>query len=123
MYTREELREEFDIAKAKDKAGNKEVYVNRIAMIEMHMNNEKDNPDLYSDLISENGLPLFKWEGLYKAYTSPDPKAYFGAVQETESDEEEYKTTEQMIEDVSVEVPEVPEDEVSKVIGEMNVSR
>ena len=42
MYTREELREEFDIAKAKDKAGNKEVYVNRIAMIEFHMNNEKD---------------------------------------------------------------------------------
>ena len=30
------------------------------------------------------------------------------------------KSTEQMIEDVTVEVPEVPEDDVSRIVGEMN---
>ena len=30
------------------------------------------------------------------------------------------KTTEEMIEDVEIEVPVVPEDDVSRIVGEMN---
>ena len=121
MLTREEIREEFEIAKAKDKAGNKEIYDNRINFIEMHMVNERNNPELYEHLISENGLPLYKWEGLYKAYTSLDPKVAFGVRSASDEEKEkEYRTTEQLIDDVSVDVPVVPEDDVSKVIGDMN---
>ena len=118
MLTREEIREEFEVAKLKDTTRGRNTYVNRIAMIEKHMNQEKENPELYEHLISENGLPLYKWEGLYKAYTSPDPKAAFGVL--TMDSEKDTRTTEQMIDDVSVEVPVVPEDDVSKVIGDMN---
>tara|TARA_Y100000992_G_scaffold76733_1_gene48487 strand:- start:274 stop:648 length:375 start_codon:yes stop_codon:yes gene_type:complete len=121
MLTREEIREEFEIAKAKDKAGKKEIYENRINFIEMHMVNERNNPELYEHLISENGLPLYKWEGLYKAYTSPDPKVAFGVRSASDEEKEkEYRTTEQLIDDVSVDIPVVPEDDVSKVIGDMN---
>lgn len=121
MLTREELREEFEVAKLKDTTRGRNTYVNRIAMIEKHMNQEKENPELYEHLISENGLPLFKWEGLYKAYTSPDPKVAFGVRSVSDEEKEkEYRTTEQLIDDVSVDVPVVPEDDVSKVIGDMN---
>ena len=37
MLTREEIREEFEIAKAKDKAGKKEIYENRINFIEIEL--------------------------------------------------------------------------------------
>ena len=121
MLTREEIREEFEVAKLKDTTRGRNTYVNRIAMIEKHMNQEKENPELYEHLISENGLPLYKWEGLYKAYTSPDPKVAFGVRSASDEEKEkEYRTTEQLIDDVSVDVPVVPEDDVSKVIGDMN---
>ena len=38
----------------------------------------------------------------------------------TEDEKVDSRTTDEMIEDALVNVPEVPEDDVSKVIGEMN---
>ena len=66
--------------------------------------------------INQDGEKLFKWEGLYKAWSSEDPKTYLM----TNEEKIDSRTTEQMIEDALVNVPEVKEDDVSKVIGEMN---
>ena len=62
------------------------------------------------------GRKLFKWEGLYKTWSSDDPRSFILS----EEEKTDSRTTEQMIEDALVNVPEVPEDEVSKTIGEMN---
>ena len=73
-------------------------------------------PELYENLVDSMGRPLYKWQGLYNAWSSEDPKTYLM----TEEEKIDSRTTEQMIEDALVNIPEVPEDEVSKTIGEMN---
>ena len=80
------------------------------------MEQEIVNPELYENLVDSMGRKLFKWEGLYKTWSSDDPRSFI----KSEEDKTDSRTTEQMIEDALVNVPEVPEDDVSKVIGEMN---
>jgi hypothetical protein len=80
------------------------------------MEQERELPELYENLVDSMGRKLFKWEGLYKAWSSEDPKTYLM----TNEEKIDSRTTEQMIEDALVNVPEVKEDDVSKVIGEMN---
>ena len=72
---------------------------------------------------------MYKRQGLYEAWSSESPKDHW-AQKNYGMTMREYtmkyitktskidKSTEEMIEDALVNVPEVPEDEVSKVIGE-----
>ena len=80
------------------------------------MEQERELPELYENLVTKDGEKLFKWEGLYKTWSSEDPRSLLNPQKE----DTDSRTTEQMIEDALVNVPEVPEDEVSKTIGEMN---
>ena len=107
MITREEIRTAFATLETNEQ---------KAEFCREHMEQEREMPELYENLIDSMGRPLFKWEGLYKAWSSEDPKTYLM----TEEEKTDSRTTEQMIEDALVNVPEVPEDEVSKTIGEMN---
>ena len=105
MITREEIRTGFaTIETNEDKA----------EFCRFHMNQEKEMPELYDNLVNSRGEQLYKWEGLYKTWSSDDPRSFIVS----EEEKTDSRTTEQMIEDALVNVPEVPEDEVSKVIGE-----
>jgi len=105
MITREEIRTGFATLETNE---------DKAEFCRFHMNQEKEMPELYDNLVDSRGEPLYKWEGLYKAWSSEDPKSFLM----TEDEKVDSRTTEQMIEDALVNVPEVPEDEVSKVIGE-----
>ena len=107
MITREEIRTAFATLETNEQ---------KAEFCREHMEQEREMPELYENLIDSMGRPLFKWEGLYKAWSSEDPKTYLM----TEEQKTDSRTTEQMIEDALVNVPEVPEDDVSKVIGEMH---
>ena len=107
MITREEIRTGFATLETNE---------DKAEFCRFHMNQEKEMPELYDNLVDSRGEPLYKWEGLYKAWSSEDPKSFLV----TEDEKVDSRTTEQMIEDALVNVPEVPEDEVSKTIGEMN---
>jgi len=130
MYSKEDLKEEFAKAKAKDQSGKREVYTARAAMMKKHMEEERDMPELYENLISrQTGLPAFNFAGLYETYSSDNPKEHFWlknygmTYREVwmKKDPSAFKgSTEDMIDDVLVDVPEVPEDDVSRTIGEMN---
>jgi len=62
MYSKEDLKEEFAKAKAKDQSGKREVYTARAAMMKKHMEEERDMPELYENLISrQTGLPAFNF--------------------------------------------------------------
>jgi len=129
MYTIQEIKDEFAKAKAKDQSGKREVYTARAAMMKKHMEEERDMPELYENLISSNGLPAFNFAGLCETYSSDNPKEYFwlkkyGMTYREVWMKKDPKTfsgsTEDMIESVSVDVPVVPEDDVSRTVGEMN---
>ena len=107
MITREEIRTGFATLETNEQ---------KAEFCRQHMEQEQELPELYENLVNKDGEKLFKWEGLYKAWSSEDPKTYLM----TEEEKIDSRTTEQMIEDALVNVPEVPEDEVSKTIGEMN---
>ena len=107
MITREEIRTAFATLETNEE---------KAEFCRQHMEQEIVNPELYENLVDSMGRKLFKWQGLYNAWSSEDPKTYLM----TEEQKIDSRTTEQMIEDVLVDVPEVPEDEVSKTIGEMN---
>ena len=107
MITREEIRTGFATLETNEQ---------KAEFCRQHMEQEQELPELYENLVDTMGRPLFKWEGLYKAWSSEDPKTYLM----TEDEKIDTRTTEEMIEDALVNVPEVEEDDVSKVIGEMN---
>lgn len=107
MITREEIRTAFATLETNEQ---------KAEFCREHMEQEREMPELYENLIDSMGRPLYKWQGLYNAWSSEDPKTYLM----TEEEKTDSRTTEQMIEDALVNVPEVPEDEVSKVIGEIN---
>ena len=105
MITREEIRAGFAALETNEE---------KAEFCRQHMEQEIVNPELYENLIDSMGRPLYKWEGLYKAWSSDDPRSFILS----EEEKTDSRTTEQMIEDALVNVPEVPEDDVSKVIGE-----
>ena len=107
MITREEIRTAFATLETNEQ---------KAEFCREHMEQERELPELYENLVDSMGRKLFKWEGLYKAWSSEDPKTYLMKKKK----KIDSRTTEQMIEDALVNVPEVPEDEVSKTIGEMN---
>ena len=107
MITREEIRAGFATLETNEQ---------KAEFCREHMEQEREMPELYENLIDSMGRPLYKWQGLYNAWSSEDPKTYLM----TEEEKIDSRTTEQMIEDALVNVPEVPEDDVSKTIGEMN---
>ena len=120
MITREEIRTGFAECDTVDK---------KIEFLEFHTEQEKDIPELYENLIDDQGNKLFNFPGLLESWTSPSPIDFltmkkFGLtmreytmkkITKTSKD----KSTEEMIEDVSVEVPNVKEDDVSRIVGEM----
>ena len=107
MITREEIRAGFAALETNEE---------KAEFCRQHMEQEIVNPELYENLVDSMGRKLFKWEGLYKTWSSDDPRSFI----KSEEEKSDSRTTEQMIEDALVNVPEVPEDEVSKTIGEMN---
>ena len=107
MITREEIRTAFATLETNEQ---------KAEFCREHMEQEREMPELYENLIDSMGRPLYKWQGLYNAWSSEDPKTYLM----TEDEKIDTRTTEEMIEDALVNVPEVPEDDVSKTIGEMN---
>ena len=107
MITREEIRTAFATLETNEQ---------KAEFCREHMEQEREMPELYENLVDSMGRPLYKWQGLYNAWSSEDPKTYLM----TEEEKIDSRTTEQMIEDALVNIPEVPEDDVSKVIGEMN---
>ena len=107
MITREEIRTAFATLETNEQ---------KAEFSREHMEQERELPELYENLVNKDGEKLFKWEGLYKAWSSEDPKTYLM----TNEEKIDSRTTEQMIEDALVNIPEVEEDDVSKVIGEMN---
>ena len=107
MITREEIRTGFATLETNEQ---------KAEFCRQHMEQEIVNPELYENLVDSMGRKLFKWEGLYKTWSSDDPRSFLVS----EEEKTDTRTTEEMIEDATVEVPKVPEDEVSKVIGEMD---
>lgn len=107
MITREEIRTGFATLETNEQ---------KAEFCRQHMEQERELPELYENLVTKDGEKLFKWEGLYKAWSSDDPRSFLVS----EEEKTDIRTTEEMIEDATIEVPKVPEDEVSKVIGEMD---
>jgi hypothetical protein len=105
MITREEIRTAFATLETNEE---------KAEFCRQHMEQEIVNPELYENLVDSMGRKLFKWEGLYKTWSSDDPRSFILS----EEEKTDSRTTEQMIEDALVNVPEVPEDDVSKIIGE-----
>ena len=121
MITREEIRTGFATLETNEQ---------KAEFCRQHMEQERELPELYENLIDSEGRKLFNFKGLYEAWSSDSPVDYVSMknygmtmreytmkkITKTSKD----KSTEQMIEDVSVEVPNVKEDDVSRIIGEMN---
>ena len=122
MITREEIRIGFAECDTKEK---------KIEFLEFHIEQEKDIPELYENLIDAFGKKLYNFAGLLQSWSSSSPKddltmRNFGLTMReyvmrkiTKTSTKE-KSTEDMIEDVTVEVPVVPESAVSAIVGEMN---
>ena len=121
MITREEIRIGFAECDTKEK---------KIEFLEFHIEQEKDIPELYENLVNPAGDKLYNFSGLLETWDSSSPKDYlpmkkFGMTAREYTMRKITKTskgksTEEMIKDVIIEVPEVPEDNVSRIVGEMN---
>ena len=119
MITRQEIRTGFEALETNEQ---------KAEFLRQHMEQEQEMPELYENLVNADGEKLFKWEGLYNAWSSDSPKDYvsmknYGMTMREYTMKKITKTsksTEEMIEDVSVEVPNVKEDDVSRIVGEMN---
>jgi|TARA_B100001758_G_C18164186_1_gene480756 hypothetical protein len=121
MITREEIRTGFATLETNEQ---------KAEFCRQHMEQEQELPELYENLVNKDGEKLFNFKGLYEAWSSDSPKDYVSMknygmtmreytmkkITKTSKD----RTTEEMIEDVSVEVPNVKEDDVSRIVGEMN---
>ena len=122
MITREEIRTAFATLETNEQ---------KAEFCREHMEQEREMPELYENLVDSMGRKLFNFKGLYETWSSDSPKDHW-AQKNYGMTMREYtmkyitktsktdKTTEEMIEDATVEVPDVKEDDVSKVIGEMN---
>ena len=122
MITREEIRTGFATLETNEQ---------KAEFCRQHMEQEQELPELYENLIDSMGRKLFNFKGLYEAWSSESPKDHW-AQKNYGMTMREYtmkyitktskidKSTEEMIEDATVEVPNVKEDDVSKVIGEMD---
>jgi len=122
MITREEIRTAFATLETNEQ---------KAEFCREHMEQEREMPELYENLVDSMGRKLFNFKGLYECWSSDSPKDHW-AQKNYGMTMREYtmryitktsktdKTTEEMIEDATVEVPDVKEDDVSKVIGEMN---
>ena len=120
MITREEIRTGFAALETNEQ---------KAEFCRQHMEQEQELPELYENLIDSEGRKLFNFKGLYETWSSDSPRdyitmKYYGMtmreytmkkITKTSKD----KSTEEMIEDVTVEVPNVKEDDVSRIIGEM----
>jgi|TARA_R100000027_G_scaffold67107_1_gene64652 hypothetical protein len=120
MITREEIRTGFATLETNEQ---------KAEFCRQHMEQEQELPELYENLIDSEGRKLFNFKGLYETWSSDSPRdyitmKYYGMtmreytmkkITKTSKD----KSTEEMIEDVTVEVPNVKEDDVSRIIGEM----
>jgi hypothetical protein len=122
MITREEIRKGFSDCKTKQQKAD---------YCKFHMEQERDMPELYENLVNGDGEKLFNFQGLFNSWSSSSPidyvtMKYYGLSQRdyimkyVTKTSKDKKSTEEMIEDVSVDVPNVREDDLSKVIGEMN---
>ena len=89
MITREEIRTAFATLETNEQ---------KAEFCREHMEQEREMPELYENLIDSMGRPLYKWQGLYNAWSSEDPKTYLM----TEEEKIDSRTTEQMIEDALV---------------------
>jgi hypothetical protein len=121
MITRQEIRTGFAALETNEQ---------KAEFCRQHMEQEQEMPELYENLVNADGEKLFNFKGLYESYSSSSPKDYVSMknygmtmreytmkkITKTSKD----KSTEEMIEDVSVEVPNVKEDDVSRIVGEMN---
>ena len=121
MITRQEIRTGFAALETKEQ---------KAEFLRQHMEQERELPELYENLVNADGEKLFNFKGLYESWSSDSPKDYVSMknygmtmreytmkkINKTSKD----KSTEEMIEDVSVEVPNVKEDDVSRIVGEMN---
>ena len=121
MITRQEIRTGFAALETNEQ---------KAEFCRQHMEQERELPELYENLVNTDGEKLFNFKGLYEAWSSSSPKDYVSMknygmtmreytmkkITKTSKD----KSTEEMIEDVSVEVPNVKEDDVSRIAGEMN---
>ena len=119
MITRQEIRTGFATLETNEQ---------KAEFCRQHMEQEQELPELYENLVNKDGEKLFNFKGLYEAWSSSSPKDYVSMknygmtmreytmkkITKTSKD----KSTEEMIEDVSVEVPNVKEDDVSRIIGE-----
>ena len=120
MITRQEIRTGFAALETNEQ---------KAEFCRQHMEQERELPELYENLVNTDGEKLFNFKGLYEAWSSSSPKDYVSMknygmtmreytmkkITKTSKD----KSTEEMIEDVSVEVPNVKEDDVSRIVGEM----
>jgi hypothetical protein len=84
-------------------------------MIKQHLDNSIKNPEQYEDLIDESGRPLFNFEGLYRTWSKENPYEN----KNTPKEETSHKSTDEMINDVLVEVPEVPKDKLVTIVEDM----
>ena len=121
MITRQEIRTGFAALETKEQ---------KAEFLRQHMEQERELPELYENLVNADGEKLFNFKGLYESWSSDSPNDYVSMknygmtmreytmkkITKTSKD----KSTEEMIEDVSVEVPNVKEDDVSRIVGEMN---
>ena len=121
MITRQEIRTGFAALETNEQ---------KAEFCRQHMEQERELPELYENLVNADGEKLFNFKGLYEAWSSSSPKDYVSMknygmtmreytmkkITKTSKD----KSTEEMIEDVSVEVPNVKEDDVSRIVGEMD---
>ena len=120
MITRQEIRTGFAALETNEQ---------KAEFCRQHMEQEQELPELYENLVNADGEKLFNFKGLYESYSSSSPKDYVSMknygmtmreytmkkITKTSKD----KSTEEMIEDVSIEVPNVKEDDVSRIVGEM----
>ena len=121
MITRQEIKTGFAALETNEQ---------KAEFCRQHMQQEQELPELYENLVNADGEKLFNFKGLYESWSSDSPKDYVSMknygmtmreytmkkITKTSKD----KSTEEMIEDVSVEVPNVKEDDVSRIVGEMN---
>ena len=121
MITRQEIRTGFAALETNEQ---------KAEFCRQHMEQEQEMPELYENLVNADGEKLFNFKGLYESYSSSSPKDYVSMknygmtmreytmkkITKTSKD----KSTEEMIEDVSVEVPNVKDDDLSRIVGEMN---
>ena len=115
MPSREQIRKEFAVAKQRDMEGEKEIFDYRRDMLKHHLDNSIKNPEQYEGLTDGSGRPLFNFEGLYNSWSKENPYENYNTPKRVFSN----KSTDEMINDVLVEVPDVPKDKLVTIVEDM----